>query len=194
MRIHKVNQLALFDSVQYYQNKLGLEVAQKQTFKGAAKELKTILSASVKENEQLKETIAKFKKLENASSVNQTIKIDSVDIPFNEKVSVNFVRKFLKQTEFYSFFGEVNQFGININFLSNNLQTQVTGVKRLGWLSSEYRTEITNSNPHISTTNFQNFNFKERKKRFGIGVSFGFGFYQKGFFIGPSVNYNFIHF
>ena len=188
------NNLALIDSIKYYKNSLGLEVAEKQTFQGTSKQLAIYLDVEKLKNKQLQETISDFKKLENASSVNQTIKIDSVDIPFDKKVSVDFVRKFLKQTEYYTFSGEVNQIGININFLSNNLQTQATGIKSTGWLSSEYRTEITNSNPFISTADFSNFNFTERKKRFGIGVSFGFGFYQKGFFIGPSVNYNLINF
>jgi hypothetical protein len=191
---NKKNQLASLDSINYYKNKLGLEVAEKQTFVGTSKQLKIYLEAAKQKNKQLRNTIAAFRKLAAASSVEQTIKIDSVDIPFQEKVSVNFVRKFLKQTEYYTFSGEVNEFGINVNFLSTNLQTQATGIKNVGWFNSEFRTEVTNNNPYITTSNFQNFTFIERKKRFGIGVSFGFGLYQKGFFIGPSVNYNLIQF
>ena len=173
-KTNKVNQLALLDTVSYYKNAQGIWVAEKQTFQGTEKELKSILESKLAENSQLRETIKKFKKLQNASSVNQLIKIDSVDIPFDKKVSVNFVRKFFKKTDYYTFSGEVNQIGININFLSTNLQTQATGVKRLGWLSSEYRTEISNSNPFITTTNFDNFNFVKKKKRFALSIFGGY--------------------
>ena len=80
---NKHNQLTLLDSVSFYKNKLGLEVAEKLTFKGTAKELEIILEAKKQENKQLKIAIENFKKVDNTTSVNQSIKIDSVDIPFS---------------------------------------------------------------------------------------------------------------
>lgn len=194
---NKHNQLTLLDSVKYYQNKLGLEVAEKLAFKGTSKELQTILDTKKEENQQLKVALEKFKKVDNATSVNQTIKIDAVDIPFDKKVSVNFVRKFLNQTDFYTFSGEVNQLGININFLSNNLQTSITGVKSVGWLSSEYRTEISNSNPFISTNNFDSFTFQKKQKRFGVSFFGGYAFTSNFQFqpvVGVGVSYDLFRF
>jgi hypothetical protein len=191
------NQIALLDSISFYKNKLGIEVAEKLAFKGTANELKIIVETKKAENQQLKTALESFKKVDNANSVNQSIKIDSVDIPFDKKLSVNFVRKFLKQTDFYTFSGEVNQLGININFLSNNLQTSVTGVKSIGWLSSEYRTEISNSNPYISTNNFDSFSFQPKKKRFGLGVFSGYAItseFKPTLAIGLGFTYNFLSF
>jgi hypothetical protein len=193
-KVSKNNIEAYNDTVSYYQNKLGLEVAEKQSFKGTAAQLAIYFEAEKAKNKQLLESVRKFKKLENAATVNQTIQIDSVDIPFNIPVPFEFSRSFSKHTEFYSFAGVTNQFGHTINFMAKNAQTSVTGVKSIGWLSSEYRTEITNSNPHIKTKDFQKFNFIKKEKRFGIGFSVGFGFHYKGFFVGPSVNYSIIKF
>ncbi|WP_439130010.1 DUF6549 family protein [Polaribacter sp.] len=192
---NKQNQLALLDSVEYYKNKLGLEVAQKLAFKGTVKDLSIIFEEAKKENAQLKEAVKKFKKLASATVVNTITEIKEVPVPFEVKVPYNFERTFLKEDNFYSLSGTVNQSGINFTSLSfPNTQTLVVGKKKTGFLKTEYRVEVTNSNPYIKTNAIDNFTFTEKTKRFGIGVSFGFGVYTNGFFVGPSVNYNLIKF
>lgn len=191
----KHNESVLLDSVQYYKNALGQEVAEKKSFQGTASELKQILDAKRKENAQLNEALKKWKSIANVTHTETITKIDSIKIPFEVPIPCDFIRTFLKKEKFYSVAGEVNQNEIFIdNILIPNTQTIVAGRKKLGWFKTEIRAEITNSNPYIKTTAIDNFTFVERKKRFGIGASFGFGLYHNGFFVGPSVNYNLIEF
>jgi hypothetical protein len=192
---NKSNQLALLDSVSYYKNSLGFEVAEKRAFQGTAKELKVILDQKKAENAQLAEAVKKWKKISSITEVGSVVKIKEVKVPFEVKVPCDFQRTFNKVEPFYSINGNVNQFGVKIDsILFNNTQTIVVGSKKIGFFKTEYRVESTNSNPFIKNTQLDNFSFTERKKRFGIGVSFGVGVYSGNFFIGPSVNYNIIQF
>jgi hypothetical protein len=192
---NKHNQLTLLDSINYYKNKLGLEVAEKSSFKGTVNDLSIAFEDAKKENTQLKEAVKKFKKLSTATITSTITEIKEVPVPFEVKVPCNFERTFLKENPFYTFSGVVNQGGINFKkILIPNTQTLVVGKKKLSLFKTEFRAEVTNSNPFIKTTTLDNFTFIDRKKRFGFGVSFGFGVYSNGFFIGPSVNYNFINF
>ena len=190
----KLNQLAEKDTVSYYVNKLGLEVAKSKSYKGTADELEVYLQTARDSSKQFEEATKKWRKIANALQIEIEFKADSVDIPFDVPVNFEFKRKFFKQTDAYTFKGFVNNFGINIDTRATATITPITGTKPTGLFSNDFRTEITSSNNLIRVTDFNNFNFTERKKRFGIGFSVGFGFYQKGFFIGPSLNYNLIQF
>jgi hypothetical protein len=188
------NELAKKDTISYFQNKLKQTVAEKKTFKGTATQLKTYLDTEKQKSTQFAEASKKWKKLYNASIIKVEFKAKDVDIPFDEKVSINFVRKFSKKTKTYTFSGSVNEFGIKLDALAMATLTPMTGIKPVGLFKNEHRTEITSSNKLIKVTDFSNFTFVEKPKKWGIGVSFGVGVYNSGFFVGPSVNYNFIRF
>jgi hypothetical protein len=189
------NQSALLDSISYYKNSLGMEVAEKLAFQCTTAELEVILQDKRKENEQLNEALKKWKKIANATEINTVTEIKEVPIPFEVKIPCDFSRTFAKQDKWFSIGGMVNQDQIFIeNVLLYNTQTVVIGKKKLSMFRSEFRAEVTNSNPYIKTVDIQSFNFIEKNKRFGIGISFGFGVYESGFFIGPSINYNLIQF
>lgn len=189
---NKVNQLALLDSVSYYKNKLGLEVAEKQTFKGTARELKRLLNSEKEKSKQFAEASKKWRKLYNASRIELDFKIDSLTIVFNDPVNYEFTRNFEKQTADYYIKGTVNQFGFKYDFRSKIVITPFTGVKKLGLFGSENRTEITTSNPFVKVKDFSNFNFTTRKKRFGVGVFAGYSL--RGPTIGVGVNYDLFRF
>jgi hypothetical protein len=190
----KNNALALLDSVSYYKNKLGLEVAAKKTFQGTAADLKIYFEAEKVKSKQFSEASKKFKKLYNASIIKLKFKIDSVDIPFKTPVAFNFNRNFYQKTKQYTIAGHVNESGINLDLLATATITPFTGSKKIGIFKTDFKTEITSSSPALTITDFNNYTFKPKEKRFGIGVSFGFGVYNSGFFVGPSVNYNIIRF
>lgn len=192
--IGKNNQLALLDTVSYYKNKLDLEVAEKTTFKGSAKELKFLFDAEKQKNIQFAEASKKWKNLYNAAIIELEFKVDSLHILFNKPIDYSFSRKFSKKTKDYFLKGSVNEFGVNIDFRALATITPFTGNKKSSLFSSDYKTEITSSSELLKVKDFKNFNFTERKKRFGVGFSVGFGFYQDGFFLGPSINYNLIQF
>jgi hypothetical protein len=190
----KNNALALLDSVNYYKNKLGLEVAEKKTFQGTAADLKIYFEAEKEKSKQFSEASKKFKKLYNAAVIELEFKIDSVDIPFEKIVPIKFYRNFYQKTEQYTIAGRVNESGINLDLLSTATITPFTGSKNLGIFKTDFKTEITSSSPALTITDFNNYSFKPKEKRFGIGVSFGVGVYYNGFFVGPSINYNIIQF
>jgi len=191
----KKNQLTLLDSVNYYKNALGQEVAEKRSFQGTVDELETIIEQKKAESKQLAEALKKWKFIANATEIKTVTEIKEVAIPFEVPIPCEFSRTFVKHDPFYSIGGEVNQNQIFIdNIFVPDTQTIVAGSNKLGWYKTEIRAEITHSNPNIKTLTIDNFTFVEQKKRFGIGASFGFGVYHNGFFVGPSFNYNLIEF
>lgn len=194
---NKQNQLALLDSISYYKNKLGLEVAEKQTFIGSTKELKMLFEAEKEKSEQFKESSKKWKKLYNAAKIEIDYKIDSLTVQFNKPINYEFTRYFEKQTKDYFIKGYVNNYGFNFDFRSKIVLTPFSGLKRTGFLTSENRTEITTSNPYARIVDFQNFNFKPKKKRFAISVFAGYGLSNNFEFtpvIGAGISYDLFRF
>ncbi|MDN3665611.1 hypothetical protein ACFFU1_16660 [Algibacter miyuki] len=182
------------DTIEYYKNKLGLEVAQKQAYKLASEKTSVAFNEAKTESAQFEAAAENWKDLYSALKIEVEFKADSVDIPFDEKVDFNFSRAFYKKNDLYTFSGVVNQHGIIVNTLAKATITPFTGEKNTGFLTHEFRTEITSSNASITIPSFDSYNFTGKQKRFGVGVSFGLGFYHKGFFVGPSINYNLIQF
>lgn len=190
----ELNELAEKDTVSYYVNKLGLEVAKSKSYQGTAEELEIYLQNARDSSKQFAEATRKWRKIANALHIEIEFKADSVEIPFNTPINFEFTRSFFKQTDAYVFKGFVNNFGINIDARATATITPITGTKPTGLFSNDFRTEITSSSELLRIKDFKNFNFTERKKRFGVGFSVGFGFYQNGFFVGPSINYDLIQF
>ena len=189
------NLKVLNDSLVYSKNKLGQEVANKLAFKGTNEELKKIIDLKETENSQLQISLLKWKQLASVTKVVTETKLDTVYIPFNEPVPFEFSRSFQKVDQWYSIFGLVNQEGVSINNISiPNTQTIVSGKKKISFLKTEYRFEITNSNPNIKNLEADVYNFVERNKRFSLGVSFGYNPFSNSFFIGPSIHYSLIRF
>ncbi|WP_271407317.1 hypothetical protein [Tenacibaculum soleae] len=190
----ELNTAAALDSVKYYKNKLGQVVAEKQTYKGTATQLKQLFEAEQQKSNQFKAASKKWRKLYSAAKIELQFKLDSIDVPFTVPVPYNFTRDFLKETKDYTIKGIANQNGLNIDFRAKATITPFTGIKPTGLFAREHRTEITSSNDNIQITDFENFNFVEKPKRWGVGLSFGFGFYHKTIFTGVTVNRNFIVF
>lgn len=194
-KINKANLTVLNDSIRTYKNSLGLMVSEKLAFQGTKKELQGFLNLSKKDNKQLKVALKKYKKLASVTEIVTEIKIDSFYVPFEIKIPCTFERSFIKEDLFYTIAGDVNESGIAIaDVRFKNHQTIVIGKKKSGFLKTEYKVSVTNSNPYMQTNSLDNYSFTERKKRFGIGLSLGFGMHSNGFFLGPSLNYNIIHF
>ena len=185
------NELAKADTIEYYINAIGLEVAEKLTYKGTAEQLEVYLSEKSKESNQFKEAAKGWRKKYNALHIKLEFVLDSVDVLFNKPVPYNFERTFEKLTKDYALKGIANQNGLNIDFRAKASVTSFTGVKPF---SSQVTTDLTSSTDLLRISNFDNFSFVQKQKKWGVGVSFGFGFYYKSIFTGVSVNRNFIMF
>ncbi|WP_397445965.1 hypothetical protein [Polaribacter sp. R77954] len=186
---------AVNDTVEYFKSKISdLEIAHKETFFGTKKELDSLLDIEKAKNKELTKILEDFKRPDNITKVNSSLKIDSIKIPFDKKIKYVFNRPFIKENEHFHLSGNVNEFGLyDVKFQADFQQSIVTGLKKTGFLQEEYRTEIINTNPFITTEEISNFNIlleKEKNKRIGVGFSFGFGVYSNGFFVGPSIHYS----
>ena len=187
------NEQAIKDTVQYYKNRLGQEVAEKKALRGLESDIERL----IQDNQQLKEAIRKFKQVETVTRVVTETKIDTIEIPFEKPVSLNFQRSFFKLDDYYSIGGEVDQNGVKIDsVIIPNEQAIVIGEKKTGFFKSEFRVEVTNSNPMIKVTDVDGYDFEVPKKRFGVGPYAGYGMTPNGLSpqVGIGVSYDIIQF
>lgn len=179
----------LKDSVRYYKNELGQEIAIKTALHGDKEALELLLSNTESE---LKELTKKFKDIQSAGQVKTITKIDTIRIGYEMPVPFKFSRDWQKNDPFYSIAGTSTQDGITINSLEiPNTLSFVVGKKK-----GNFIIEAVNSNPHIKTTGLDAYSFKLPKKRFGVFVFAGYGIGSAGLtpLVGVGVGYNIISF
>lgn len=179
----------LQDSVRYYQNKLGQEIAIKTALHGDKESLELLLSNSESE---LRELTKKFKNIQAAGQVKTITKIDTIHIGYEIPVPFEFDRSWSKNDRFYSITGKSTQDGITINSLEiPNTLSFVAGKKK-----GNFIIEAVNSNPHIKTTGLDAYSFKLPKKRFGLSIIAGYGMSDSGLspLVGFGLGYNLIEF
>ena len=184
------NELAKADTIEYYINAIGLEVAEKRTYKGTVNDLHRYID---KQDDIFKAAAKGWKKKYNAMQIKLQFKIDSIDIPFNKPVPYKFSRDFLKETEDYSIKGTANQNGLNIDFRAKAEVTSFTGLKPSGLFNSELQTEITSSTNHLQITDFDSFQFVEKKKGWSLNTGVFLDF-KGNFNAGIGVGYNIFRF
>lgn len=194
----KLNNEARKDTIEYYTNKLGQIVAEKKAFQTTIKEMDILIDDILHENEQLSNQIKDFKKPTSASSNTTKVSVENVDVKFANPIPYSFDREFQKTTDNYNLYGKVNQFGIyDFRFLATNNQTLVTGIKKTGLFSTDFTSELINSNPIFLTSDMTNIDFTENQNRFSIAV---FGGYvlppnlKPTFAVGIGVSYHLIQF
>lgn len=193
----EINNQARNDTIEFYENEKKQLVAEKKAFQTTIKEMDLLIDDILNDNEQLKNTIASFKKPKSASSTDIKVQVKDVDVKFAKPIPFNFEREFEKITNQYAISGIVNQSGFTFNFLATNRQTLATGLKKKGLFSSDFTSELTNSNNIFTVTDMTNIDFTERKKRFGISVFGGYGFTSNFQFqpvIGIGVSYDIFRF
>lgn len=190
----------LNDSISYYKNKLGREVAEKVALKGNNSTLEILLSKQIDSTGQLKRLVKEFRNVDAAGNITQEVRIDTVKVPYLEGGPTlgNLEYKFGTNTQYYSIFGRTTQEGITIDSLSlPNTLSFAIGKKKTGFFKSEYRIEAVNSNPYISTIGLDAYTFSVPKKRFGISAYVGFGIGQNLTLnpqIGIGISYSLIRF
>lgn len=168
--MYQSNLEVLNDSISTYKNDLGHLVAEKKAFEGSRKQLLELIKT---QGEQLQEALKKTKPTTATKIVTQT-RIDTVRVPYEVPVDVEFNLPFSSSTAHYSINGIADNYGVNIyNLTIPNEQSVVVGKKKIGFLKWEYRAEVTNSNPLISVTELNSFTFKDPKKRFSVGAFAG---------------------
>lgn len=166
----------LNDTISYYQNEIGQQVAEKKAIQGDKQALEVLLSKQIDSTGQLKRLVKKYRNISAAGNITQETKIDTVEIPYEIKVPYEFTRDFTKVTEYYSITGTSNQNGVSLSEIKiPNTLSFAIGKKKTGWFSSKYRIEAVNSNPYVQTTGLDSYTFKVPNKRLGLSLYVGYG-------------------
>lgn len=182
----------LNDTISYFQNKVGQEVAEKTALKGYKNQLKILLSKQIDSTGQLKTLVKEYKSIAAAGNVVQETRIDTILIPYDSIIDFDFNRNWFKNDKFYSLSGTSNQLGITIDSLKiPNTISFAIGEKKTGFFKTETKVNVVNSNPYVKTTGLDTYTYSQRKKRLGIGLSAGYGI--KGVYIGIGINYNLLY-
>lgn len=178
----------LQDSVRYYKNELGQEIAVKTALHGDKEALEILLSNTESE---LKELAKKFK-VQAAGQIKTITKIDTIRIGYEVPVPFEFSRDWQKNDPFYSISGNSTQNGITINSLEIPNTLSFVMDKKKG----NFVIEAVNSNPHIKTTGLDAYSLKLPKKRFGLSIFAGYGMSDSGLspLVGVGLGYNLIEF
>lgn len=166
----------LNDTISYYTNKLGQEVAEKKAISGDKQALEILLSKQVDSTGQLKALVRKFRTTQAAGNISQETRIDTVEIPYAVTVPYEFDRDFSKQTSNYSISGTSDQNGVTIkNLTIPNTLSFAIGKKKTGFLKSEYRVEAVNSNPLVKTTGLDTYTLDLPNNPLGLSLYVGYG-------------------
>ena len=189
---HKV----MNDTISYYETKNGDIIASKLAIEGSNKSLELLISSLNDSTKQLKTLVSKFKRVASASQTKTITVIDSIKVPYSID-GVVFDKTFRLKEPYYTINGRSTNNGLFIDDLSiPNTQSIVVGKRKKGFLKTEYRIEVQNSNPFINTTAVDSYTLKERKKRIGLGIYLGYGLNNTGLTpqLGVGLSYDVIRF
>jgi hypothetical protein len=172
----------LKDSIRYYKNELGQEIALKTALQGDKNTLDILLSKQIDSTGQLKRLVKKFKKVDAAGNITQNTKIDTIRIGYEVPIPCEFHRNWTKNVQNeYFISGISDQNGITIESLEiPNTLSFAIGKKKKGLFSSEYVIEAVNSNPNISTVGLDSYSVKVPEKRLGVSLFVGYGLSKDG--------------
>lgn len=145
---------ALTSETIHYKNKIGTLTASKNVLKLEKSELKELV---YKKDDTLNTLRKEFSKVKAIVKTKTVTIIDSIPVPFEIRVPCDFERKGKHIDKWLQFDYAVNQNGFNISdFTIPNEQTTITGFKRKWFLGKQtYTTDITNTNPFITTVDVQ---------------------------------------
>lgn len=148
------NIAVLQGEISTFKNKVG----SLTTTVGALQLTKRQLEQTILEkNDSLKKLASEFSRVSSIVEIQTVTEFDTIPVPFEVPVPYDFERSGKKQNKWYSFNYEVDQNGLSLtNFQTWTETTTITGFKRNWFLGRQYvTTDITHTNPHISTVHIQ---------------------------------------
>jgi len=170
----------LQDTVSYYKNKYGQEVATKKVLIGDKNQLEVLLSKQIDSTNQFKGLYKKYKNVKSAGIIETITKIDTIYITYDSPLDINvdLGTDFKIDTQDYFISGTAYLTGLTIDriYLENKL-TFIKGVRKNGWFKpNTYSIDVAHSNPHIQTTGIDSYLFTPKKNRFHVGPATGYDF------------------
>ena len=186
----KSNNAILKDSVTYSESKLGQEIASKRALDVTLKELK---EGYWIKDDSLTDITRKFKKIQSATIIKTVAEIDSIKIPYKNPANEYFNQSWSKETPLFAINGISTNSFMQINTLRLfNTQRIVIGTEK-GFFNNTLSVKVTNSNPHIKTTELLTQSVTIPNKRFGVGLFAGIDITGKPT-VGVGLNYSLFRF
>lgn len=147
-------QLAAQDTITYFTNRLGTQTASINAFQLERDQFEISIA---KKDSELKKLMDEFSQVKSVIKYKTIMQIDSVQIPYQDTVSLVFSRQGTLKNQWYSFSWKSTQKGVQIDSLQINTSTTIiTGFKRKWFLGKQtLTTDITNTNPLITVTTIQ---------------------------------------
>jgi hypothetical protein len=171
----------LSDSIRYYKNELGQEIAVKTALQGEKSNLEVLLSKQIDSTGQLKRLVKNFRKVDAAGNITTITKFDTIRIGYDVPIDFEFNKHWSKKDKYYSIDGFSNKNGITINSLEvPNTLSFAIGKRKKGLFNSEYVIEAVNSNPNIKTLGLDSYSVKVPQKRLGVSIFAGYGLSKDG--------------
>ncbi len=183
----------LNDSVRFYQNKLGQEVATKNTLAGDNEQLEILLAQSNKEFDELTK---KYKRVKSAVQIRTITRIDSFFVPFADTINFTFERPFIKDSDHYRIKGIVSNEGIAFNdisipmTLSYLIGERKNGLFKPRTISIDAKTD----NPFVNIQGLDSYIYKPDVKRWSVGLYVGYDFINGDMGIGFGLQYSLFRF
>jgi len=183
----------LNDSVRFYKNKYGQEVATKTALQGDNEQLGLLLSKTKKE---LTDLTKKYKRVKTAVEVKTVFTIDTLFVPFSDPIDFTFKRPFVEEKVHYRIKGMVTEQGITFNDINiPSTLSLVIGERKNGLFKPRTIAIDANvDNPLINIEGLESYIYKPKIKRWGVGVQFGYDVISLQPSLSVGINYNFIRF
>lgn len=145
------NYLALADTVNYFNNRLGSSTATINMLKIDKREFEEII---INKDKELAKLAKDFSQINTLVKYKTITVIDSIPVTYNDSIPYLFKRSGRIDSAWYSFNWQTTQNGFRIDSLTLSTQTTIiTGVKQKWFLGTQtLATDITNSNPYLKIT------------------------------------------
>lgn len=190
---YNINTSALLDSVHHYKTKSGQLVAQTKIYETDIKNLKYL-------NDSLYSTLKslKNKNITQATQFSGTIENPQHDTTFIlvPDTSLFALERFKFANQYRLLEGTIRA---DQNEINMHIEKDIVHFNYTVALDKNNNVLITSDNPYIKYNSISGFTLpKPRKKRFGIGPNFSYGYdpvnNKPAFFIGMGIQYNMIQF
>jgi len=186
----KTNAAVLKEDLSFTKSKLGQEIAGKSALEVTLKELK---KGYWIKDDSLTDITRKFKKIQSATIIETVVEIDSFKIPYKNPGNEYFNQSWSKETPLFAISGISTNAYTRIDSLTLlNTQRLVIGTEK-GFFNNTLSVQVTNSNPHIKTTELLTQSVTIPNKRFGVGFFAGIDVTGKPI-VGVGLNYSLFRF
>lgn len=161
----------LKDVVYTYKLKNGELASSKKALLVTNKELRKGIFIK---DDSLKALLKKFKRVKAAVRIKTVVRIDTIEIPFDNPIETPFNRSFSLSDPNYKIIGKVSNFGITIDKIDiPNTQRLVIGKRKVGFFKTRLEVSMTNSNTYLRVDDIESQVVTIKNNKFHVIVFVG---------------------